>query len=131
MRPSISFCFGKIRPSRALRLESVGSGVISGKNREIASGCGAVVMEGLLQMDAPINPGNSGGALLNLDGDLVGINIAVVQNSQSIGFAIPVEKVKAALKAHEDNKSLAVKHRKRDAGFRRFFGRDVQRQYVL
>ncbi|MBN1869217.1 MAG: trypsin-like peptidase domain-containing protein [Candidatus Omnitrophica bacterium] len=87
-------------------------GVISGKDREINSPQGTTVMGELLQIDAPINPGNSGGALINLDGELVGINVAVVQNSQSIGFAIPVEKVKAALKSHEDNKNLAVKYRK-------------------
>ena len=99
---------------------TVTSGVVSGKDREISSPRGVSVMKGLLQMDAPINPGNSGGALLNLDGDLIGINVAVVQNSQSIGFAIPVEKVKAALKAHEDNKSFSVKHKKREADPKRF-----------
>ncbi len=90
---------------------SVTSGVISGKNRDIYSSRGTNVMGELLQIDAPINPGNSGGALLNLDGEVIGINVAVVQNSQSIGFAIPVEKVKAALKTHEDNKNLAIKHK--------------------
>jgi S1-C subfamily serine protease len=47
----------------------------------------------LLQTDASINPGNSGGALLNMDGELVGINLAVVLGAQNIGFAVPVSKV--------------------------------------
>jgi serine protease Do len=46
-----------------------------------------------VQTDAPINPGNSGGALFNLDGELVGINVAMVQEAQNIGFAIPAAKI--------------------------------------
>ena len=46
-----------------------------------------------MQTDASINPGNSGGALLNMDGELVGINLAVVLGAQNIGFAVPVNKV--------------------------------------
>ena len=72
---------------------SVTAGVVSGKNREFADAGGRHLMSGLIQTDAPINPGNSGGALLNLDGELIGISVAVVQNSQSIGFAVPAEKV--------------------------------------
>ena len=52
-----------------------------------------------------------GGGLLNLNGELIGINVAVVQNSQSIGFAIPVEKVKAALAEYERNKNIAIKRK--------------------
>ncbi len=72
---------------------SVTVGVISGKDRTFSSpNCGYECRE-LLQTDASINPGNSGGALLNLEGELVGINLAVVQNAQNIGFAVPVNKV--------------------------------------
>lgn len=92
---------------------SVTAGVISGKERDIFSSKGISVTGGLLQTDAPINPGNSGGALLNINGELVGINVAVVQNSQSIGFAIPVEKVKDAIKGHEENKKFSIKHKER------------------
>jgi serine protease Do len=72
---------------------SVTVGVLSGINRAFRStGC-EYECQGLLQIDAPINPGNSGGALFNTDGELVGINLAVVAGAQNIGFAIPVSKV--------------------------------------
>jgi serine protease Do len=72
---------------------SVTVGVLSGINRAFASQQCGYVCRGLLQTDASINPGNSGGALLNLDGELVGINLAVVQNAQNIGFAVPANKI--------------------------------------
>jgi serine protease Do len=72
---------------------SVTVGVLSGIDRSFASPQCGYVCSGLLQTDASINPGNSGGALLNLDGELVGINLAVVQNAQSIGFAVPAHKI--------------------------------------
>jgi serine protease Do len=76
---------------------SVTVGVISGKDRDFSSSQCRYVCSGLLQTDASINPGNSGGALFNLDGELVGINLAVVQNAQNIGFAIPANKVDVLL----------------------------------
>jgi S1-C subfamily serine protease/HSP20 family molecular chaperone IbpA len=88
---------------------SVSVGVASGKDRAFNSQSGDVVMDGLLQTDAPINPGNSGGALLNLNGELVGINVAVVQNSQSIGFAVPVEKVRDVLDGYHRNSKLVIR----------------------
>jgi serine protease Do len=72
---------------------SVTVGVLSGKDRAFSSQQCRYVCSGLLQTDASINPGNSGGALLNLDGELIGVNLAVVQNAQNIGFAIPVDKI--------------------------------------
>lgn len=81
---------------------SVTAGVISGKDRDFSNRQCRYVCSGLLQTDASINPGNSGGALLNLDGELVGINLAVVQNAQSIGFAIPSSRVKALLDHYEN-----------------------------
>jgi serine protease Do len=72
---------------------SVTVGVLSGIDRAFASPQCQYVCSGLLQTDASINPGNSGGALLNLDGELVGINLAVVQNAQNIGFAVPASKI--------------------------------------
>jgi putative serine protease PepD len=80
---------------------SVTAGIISAKDRIIAVGesrTGAS-MSGLLQTDAPINPGNSGGALVNTNGDLVGINTAIATNGSGegnigVGFAIPSNKAK-------------------------------------
>jgi serine protease Do len=70
-------------------LEStVSAGIISGKGRQL----GAVRRASFLQTDAAINPGNSGGPLINLDGEVIGINTAIASNSggyQGIGFAIP------------------------------------------
>jgi S1-C subfamily serine protease len=68
---------------------TVTAGIISGTGR---SSLGIATYEDFLQTDAAINPGNSGGALVNLDGDLVGINTAIgtpADGSQGIGFAIP------------------------------------------
>jgi serine protease Do len=68
---------------------TVTTGVISALNRSIRSD--QRVFHGFLQTDASINPGNSGGPLLNAEGELVGINTAVYQNAQGIGFAIPID----------------------------------------
>ena len=75
---------------------SVSVGVISGLGRTItASGGGFVeTIEDVIQTDAAINKGNSGGPLLNLQGEVVGINTATVMGAQNIGFAIPVNKAK-------------------------------------
>jgi len=80
---------------------SVTVGVISGKERSFTNPECEYACTGLLQTDASINPGNSGGALLNLDGELIGVNLAVVQDAQNIGFAIPVNKVEKLLKTIE------------------------------
>jgi serine protease Do len=78
---------------------SVTVGVISGKNRDFSSEECTYACTGLIQTDASINPGNSGGALLNLDGELIGINLAVVQNAQNIGFAVPSFKVERLMRS--------------------------------
>lgn len=79
---------------------TVTTGVISAKGRPISAsdsaGGGQEVLEGLLQTDAAINPGNSGGPLLNLSGQVIGINTAVA-NAENIGFAIPINIAKPAI----------------------------------
>ncbi len=75
---------------------TISVGVISGLGRTItASGGGFVeTIEDVIQTDAAINQGNSGGPLLNLKGEVIGINTATVLEAQSIGFAIPVNKAR-------------------------------------
>lgn len=78
---------------------TVSVGVVSGLSRNItASGGGTVEnIEGLIQTDAAINPGNSGGPLLNLKGEVIGINTAVASGAENIGFAIPINQAKRAI----------------------------------
>ncbi|MBI5732021.1 MAG: trypsin-like peptidase domain-containing protein [Candidatus Magasanikbacteria bacterium] len=78
---------------------TVSVGAVSGLSRGItASGAGLTErIEGLIQTDAAINPGNSGGPLLNLKGEVIGVNTAVVSGAQNIGFAIPVNQIKKAV----------------------------------
>ncbi|MEK7612036.1 MAG: trypsin-like peptidase domain-containing protein [Patescibacteria group bacterium] len=75
---------------------TVSTGIVSGLARAIeASGTGFTErLEGLIQTDAAINPGNSGGPLLNLRGEVIGINTAVARGAENIGFAIPVDRIK-------------------------------------
>jgi serine protease Do len=69
---------------------TVTSGVVSAVGRDIQIAEG-FWLRGLIQTDAPINPGNSGGPLLNINGELIGVNTAVRAEAQNIGFAIPVD----------------------------------------
>jgi serine protease Do len=84
---------------------SVSVGVISGFNRQFnAAGSNQPLFDSLIQTDASINQGSSGGALLNLEGKLVGVALAVMQNAQSVGFAIPNNKIRAILKEYDNYK---------------------------
>jgi len=76
---------------------SVSRGILSSKSRRPPRENQPLEIEDWLQTDAAINPGNSGGPLINLRGELIGINVAVYQEGQGIGFAIPVKRVSAAL----------------------------------
>ncbi|MDX1707403.1 MAG: PDZ domain-containing protein, partial [Desulfobacterales bacterium] len=71
---------------------TVTTGVISALNRSVRSE--DMVFHDFIQIDASINPGNSGGPLLNIEGDLIGINTAIYAKAQGIGFAIPINKAK-------------------------------------
>ncbi|MEK7707043.1 MAG: trypsin-like peptidase domain-containing protein [Verrucomicrobiota bacterium] len=78
---------------------SVSRGILSSKNRRPDSGNEPLDFPDWLQTDAAINPGNSGGPLINLRGELIGINVAVVREGQGmgVGFAIPAKQISAAL----------------------------------
>lgn len=71
---------------------TVTTGVISANNRSIRTN--EKVYHDFIQIDASINPGNSGGPLLNINGELIGINTAIYAKAQGIGFAIPINKAK-------------------------------------
>ncbi len=84
--------------------DTVTLGVVSGFNRaEVAGGqdTAARRFSGLLQTSAPINPGNSGGPLVDLNGDVIGINQLTAAQAQNIGFAIPIDLVKQAVASLE------------------------------
>ena len=70
--------------------QTVTAGIVSAKGRSIGSG----PYDDFIQTDASINPGNSGGPLMNLRGEVVGINTAIVASGQGIGFAIPIDMVR-------------------------------------
>ena len=87
---------------------SVSRGILSSKTRRPAVENEPLEMEDWLQTDA-INPGNSGGPLVNLRGELIGLNVAVFREGQGIGFAIPVKRVSESVSAiftPEEIKSL-------------------------
>jgi serine protease Do len=78
---------------------SVTHGIVSAKGRNVPG----EPLASWLQIDAPINPGNSGGPLLNMKGEVVGINNAIDARAQGIGFAIPINYVKQVLAQLEDS----------------------------
>lgn len=76
---------------------SVSRGIVSGLKRslEASSGMGdSERLSNIIQVDAAINPGNSGGPLFSLEGVVVGVNVAMAQGAENIGFALPVNQVK-------------------------------------
>jgi serine protease Do len=77
---------------------TVTAGIVSAKGRVIGSG----PYDDFIQTDASINPGNSGGPLLNLKGEVVGINTAIIASGQGIGFAIPINLAKDIIVALKD-----------------------------
>lgn len=76
---------------------TVSQGIISGLHRNVQIPNARLTFDDLIQTDASINPGNSGGPLLNVFGELIGINSAMNVQAQNIGFAIPIDRVKQVL----------------------------------
>lgn len=78
--------------------ETVTAGIVSAKGRVIGSG----PYDDFIQTDASINPGNSGGPLFNVKGEVIGINSAIINGGQGIGFAIPVNMAKSIISQLKD-----------------------------
>lgn len=82
-------------------------GIVSGLGRGITAGSAfegfVEQLDNVIQTDAAINPGNSGGPLINLAGQIVGVNTAISQGSENIGFAIPVSVVKDLVEKFDPN----------------------------
>jgi serine protease Do len=88
---------------------TVSKGVISGLSRTIVAGgagFGSEELMGVIQTDASINPGNSGGPLLNIAGQVIGINTAMASGAENIGFAIPINEVKNTIDNVQENGRL-------------------------
>lgn len=105
---------------------TVTTGVVSGLGRGITAGSpfeGYVErLDNVIQTDAAINPGNSGGPLLNSSGQVIGVNVAVAQGGQNIGFAIPINVIKESL----DNFNKTGKFSRPYLGIRyKMIGRDL------
>lgn len=77
---------------------TVTRGIVSGVGRSLTASGGGLTetIEGAIQTDASINPGNSGGPLINLKGEVVGVNTAINRSGEALGFAIPINKAKQA-----------------------------------
>lgn len=104
--------------------QSVTTGVVSAKNREVSLTDGTM---NLLQTDAAINPGNSGGVLINMDGQVVGINNAKLEDTsvEGMGYAIPITTAKTILTDLMNASSVS----KKDAAFLGVVGRDINESY--
>lgn len=87
---------------------TVTTGVVSGIGRSITAGNSgeSEQLEGVIQTDTAINPGNSGGPLLNVTGQVLGINTAIDREGQLIGFAIPASDAKFALDSFKKNGAI-------------------------
>lgn len=90
---------------------SVTTGVVSGMGRKVTAGDpysgSAESLDDLIQTDAAINPGNSGGPLLDSTGQVIGVNVATTEGAQNIGFAIPINSVKAIVNEFVDKGSVS------------------------
>ncbi len=90
---------------------TVTTGVISGLGRGITAGDSfggfAERLDNVIQTDAAINPGNSGGPLLNSQGQVIGVNVAVAAGANNIGFAIPINVVKTSLESFRQTGSFS------------------------
>jgi len=83
---------------------TVSVGVISGLSRTVSASGGGVseILNDLIQTDTAINLGNSGGPLLNLSGEVIGVNVAMAERAENIGFAIPINRARRDIEKLEE-----------------------------
>lgn len=90
---------------------SVSLGIVSGLQRNITAATGygqPEKLSNIIQTDAAINPGNSGGPLLDIQGKVIGVNVAMVYGAQSVGFALPINQVKDIIEQVKENGEFSV-----------------------
>jgi serine protease Do len=110
---------------------TVSVGIVSALHRDVTLS-DEQVYRNLIQTDACINPGNSGGPLVNVDGELIGINVAVRAGAQGIGFALPIDEVKRVASEMLSTRRLAstwhglVANEQRKGASRRIFVSEVE-----
>lgn len=92
-------------------INSVSRGIVSGLKRTVEAGSGLGDTERLtdiIQTDAAINPGNSGGPLLDIQGNVIGINVAVAQGAQNVGFALPVNQARRLIDQAKGGAKISI-----------------------
>jgi len=90
---------------------TVSRGVVSGLARHITASSGSgssETIDNVIQTDAAINPGNSGGPLINMSGQVVGVNVAMVSGAQNIGFALPINAIKSTIESVQKTGTIKV-----------------------
>ncbi len=89
--------------------DSISKGIISALGRDVEVN-DKISYKNLIQTDASINPGNSGGPLVNLDGEVIGINVAIRAGAQRIGFAIPIDDARTTISRLLNNEKFGTFH---------------------
>jgi len=92
-------------------INSVSRGIVSGLKRTVEAGSGFGDTERLtdiIQTDAAINPGNSGGPLLDIQGNAIGINVAVAQGAQNVGFALPINQARRLIEQAKGGAKVSI-----------------------
>lgn len=90
---------------------SVSLGIVSGLGRNLRAGDGrgnTERLDDIIQTDAAINPGNSGGPLLDINGNVIGVNVAVAYGAENVGFALPINKVKKIVEQVKEDGEISV-----------------------
>ncbi|MCX6765957.1 MAG: trypsin-like peptidase domain-containing protein [Candidatus Moranbacteria bacterium] len=90
---------------------TVSKGIISGLKRNVTAGSSfgqTEQLSNIIQTDAAINPGNSGGPLLDIGGNVIGVNVAMAQGAENIGFALPINQVKKVIEQVESKGEISI-----------------------